>query len=158
MPRPADPVLSGWHAVNCIREWRGDTHWALVVAAGLTGVEASIVHNAWLGYEPDWLPTSRGTDAADLAAGWSSLEAKRLAEHGAVNEAGVAQRQRLEDDTDRLTSLPWELLGADEADRFAADFEPPCQLLLTRVDVTAGPNYQPGSRIRPADSQTDRPR
>lgn len=36
LPRPDDPLLSGWHAVNCIREWRGDTHWALVVAAGLT--------------------------------------------------------------------------------------------------------------------------
>ena len=60
MPRPTDHVLAGWHAVNCLREWRGDTHWALVVAAGLTGVEASIVHNAWLGYEPDWLPKSRG--------------------------------------------------------------------------------------------------
>ncbi len=35
MPRPADPLLSGWHAVTCLREWRGDTHWALVVAAGL---------------------------------------------------------------------------------------------------------------------------
>jgi hypothetical protein len=51
MPRPEDPLLSGWHAVNCLREWRGDTHWAVVVAAGLTHPEASIVHNAWLGYE-----------------------------------------------------------------------------------------------------------
>jgi hypothetical protein len=48
MPRPNVPLLSGWHAVNCIREWRGDTHWALVAAAGLTGIEASILHNAWL--------------------------------------------------------------------------------------------------------------
>ena len=61
MPRPADPALSGWHAVNCLREWRGDTHWALVVAAGLTHAEASILHNAWLGYEDDWLARSRGT-------------------------------------------------------------------------------------------------
>ena len=60
MPRPDDPLLSGWHAVNCLREWRGDTHWALVVAAGLTGVEASCLHNAWLGYEPDWLPDVTG--------------------------------------------------------------------------------------------------
>jgi hypothetical protein len=148
MPRPTHPVLSGWHAVNCLREWRGDTHWALVVAAGLTGVEASIVHNAWLGYEPDWLPTSRGTDPADLAAGWASLEARGLADRGRVTEAGITLRQAVEDDTDRLTTLPWELLGLEEAERFAADFEPPCELLLARVDVTAGPNYQPASRLR----------
>ena len=79
MPRPDDPLLSGWHAVNCLREWRGDTHWALVVAAGLTGVEASCLHNAWLGYEPDWLPTSRGSNPDEIAEGWAGLEAKGLA-------------------------------------------------------------------------------
>ena len=31
-PRPDDPLLSAWLAVNCIREWRGDTHWAIHVA------------------------------------------------------------------------------------------------------------------------------
>jgi hypothetical protein len=148
MPRPSDPVLSGWHAVNCLREWRGDTHWALVVAAGLTGVEASIIHNAWLGYERDWLATSRGTDPADLAAAWASLEARGLVVDDAGTAEGVALRQRSEDDTDRLTTRPWELLGPQEAARFAEDLEPPCELLLRRVDVTAGPNYQPGSRLR----------
>ena len=73
MPRPSDPLLSGWHAVNCLREWRGDTHWAVVVAAGLTHAEASILHNAWLGYEPDWLPRSRGTSDTDLDDGWERL-------------------------------------------------------------------------------------
>jgi hypothetical protein len=148
MPRASDPVLSGWHAVNCLREWRGDTHWALVAAAGLDGVEASIVHNAWLGYEPDWLPTSRGTDPADLAAGWASLEGKGLAIAGTVTPEGVALRQRLEDDTDRLTTQPWERLGREASTRFATDFEPPCAALLARVDLTAGVNYQPASRIR----------
>ncbi len=148
VPRPTDPVLSGWHAVNCLREWRGDTHWALVAAAGLTGVEASILHNAWLGYERDWLATSRGTDPADLAAGWRSLEARGLVAGGEVTPEGVALRQRIEDDTDRLTTLPWQLLGPDEATRFPEEFEPPCQALLARVDLTAGPNYQPGSRVR----------
>ena len=149
MPRPVDPVLSGWHAVNCLREWRGDTHWALVAAAGLTGVEASILHNAWLGYEPDWLPTSRGTDPADLDAGWRSLGERGLADGRRVLEAGVALRQRLEDETDRLTTLPWRLLGRPATDAFPEAFEGPCERLLQRVDVTAGPNYQPASRLRP---------
>ena len=148
MPRPADPVLSGWHAVNCLREWRGDTHWALVVAAGLTGTEASIVHNAWLGYETDWLPTSRGTDPAELASAWRTLEAKGLAADGAVTDEGVALRQKIEDETDRLTTRPWEQVGPEESERFARDLEPPCEALLARVDLTAGVNYQPASRIR----------
>jgi hypothetical protein len=147
MARSEDPLLAGWHAVNCLREWRGDTHWALVVAAGLTHAEASILHNAWLGYEADWIPKSRGTTDADLAAGWASLRARGLADGDTVNGDGLALRRRIEDDTDRLTTLPWELLGEERSMWFAESFEPPCELLLHRVDVTAGPNYQPASRL-----------
>jgi helix-turn-helix protein len=148
MPRPDDPLLSGWHAVNCLREWRGDLHWALVAAAGLDGVEASVVHNAWLGYERDWLPASRGTDPAALERAWESLERRGLVRDGEGTAEGIALRQRLEDDTDRLSTRPWELLGEERSRQFALDFEPPCEALLRRVDITAGPNYQPASRVR----------
>jgi hypothetical protein len=148
MPRPADPVLSGWHAVNCVREWRGDTHWALVAAAGLSGAEASIIHNAWVGYEKDWLAVSRGSSPEDIAAAWSSLEGRGLAADGEVTRAGVDLRRRIEDETDRLTVAPWTLLGEAASVKFAEDFEPACEQLLKRVDITAGPNYQPASRLR----------
>ena len=147
MERPSDPVLSGWHAVNCIREWRGDTHWAIVAAAGLSSPEASILHNAWVGYEKDWMPTSRGTTPEETTEGWSLLEARGLAVDGEVNEEGVDLRQNIEDETDRLTALPWTLLGESRSIQFAEDFEPSCEQLLERVDITAGPNYQPASRI-----------
>ena len=148
VPRPSDPLLSGWHAVNCLREWRGDTHWALVVAAGLTHAEASILHNAWLGYEDDWLARSRGTSPEDLENGWRALEAKGLAVGRSVTPDGMALRQQIEIDTDRRTTLPWELLGEARSIEFAERFEPPCEVLLRRVDETAGPNYQPASRVR----------
>ena len=148
LPRPDDPLLSGWHAVNAIREWRGDTHWAVAVAAGLDHAEASILHNAWMGYETDWMPRSRGTDPAAIDAGWAALEAKGLATGREVLAEGVALRQRIEDDTDRLTTLVWELLGEERSRWFAEAFEPPCERLLARVDETAGPNYQPASRRR----------
>jgi hypothetical protein len=152
VPRPADPLLSGWHALNCIREWRGDTHWALVVAAGLTHPEASILHNAHMDYETDWMPTSRGATPEEIAAGWVALAGKGLVEidgdQRRVLPEGLALRQRIEDDSDRLTTLPWELLGVARSEWFAEVFEPPCELLLARVDVTAGSNYQPASRLR----------
>jgi hypothetical protein len=150
VPRPTDALLSGWHAVNCLREWRGDTHWALVVTAGLTHPEASILHNAWLGYEDGWLARSRGTSPEDIDAGWHALEAKGLAVDRVVTDEGVGLRQRIEDDTDRHTSLPWQLLGEARSIEFAERFEPSCELLLHRVDETAGPNYQPASRMRSA--------
>jgi hypothetical protein len=148
MPRPDDAVLSGWHAVNCLREWRGDLHWALVAAAGLDGVEASILHNAWLGYERDWLPKSRGSSPDEVARAWSTLEQRGLVRAGEVTTEGVALRQHIEDETDRLSTTPWEGLGERASSQFATDFEPPCEALLHRVDVTAGPNYQPASRMR----------
>ncbi len=129
--------------MNCLREWRGDLHWALVTAAGLDGVEASILHNAWLGYERDWLAKSRGSAPGEIACGWQALEARGLVSDGEVNGEGIALRRHIEDETDRLGTMPWELLGEAAAVQFAIDFEPPCELLLRRVDETAGPNYQP---------------
>lgn len=153
MPRPADPLLSGWHAVNCVREWRGDTHWAVVAAASLTGVEASVLHNAWLDYDRDWLPKSRGSTPDEIEAARQGLSAKGLVTHdGAATPEGIALRQYIEDETDRLTTIPWERLGETASVRFAEDFEPPCKLLLRRVDETAGPNYQPASRLRTKDA------
>ena len=147
--RSDDPLLDGWHAVNCLREWRGDTHWALVAAAGLTGVEASILHNEWLGYERDWLPVSRGSTPEQIASAWASLRARGLASEDGVTLAGLELRQHVEDETDRISALPWQLLGAERSQWFAERFEPPCELLLARVDETAGTNYQPASRIHP---------
>lgn len=148
LPRPSDPVLAGWHAVNCLREWRGDTHWALVAASGLSGIAASILHNAWLGYADGWLPTSRGSSPVEIDQGWEELERIGLAVDRQVTPEGVALRQRLEEETDRLCAPAWAALGEPLAHRFAERFEPPCEVLLARVDETAGPNYQPASRIR----------
>ncbi len=147
MQRPNDALLSGWHAINCLREWRGDTHWAVVVGAGLTHAEASILHNAWLGYETDWLAESRGTSPDELERGWEQLSQRGLATERTVNSKGLALRQNIEDDSNRLTTMPWELLGSGLSHEFAERFEPPCVKLLKRVDVTAGTNYQPASRI-----------
>ena len=119
-----------------------------MVAAGLTHPEASILHNAWLGYERDWLATSRGATPEEIAAGWASLAGRGLVDGDEVTAEGVALRQQIEDDTDRLTVRPWQLLGEARSVEFAELLEPPCVDLLVRVDQTAGPNYQPASRIR----------
>jgi hypothetical protein len=148
LPIPDDPVLSGWHAINFLREWRGDTHWDLVTTLNLTGGEASILHNAWLGYDGDWLSLSRGNTPEAIDAAWEGLHHKGLARDRSVTAEGIALRQHLEDETDRLGALPWQLLGVNRAQEFATVFEPPCELLLRRVDETAGVRYQPASRIR----------
>ena len=148
-PRPADPVLSAWLAVNCIREWRGDTHWALQITDGLSTTAAGVLDGAWRSYEDGWLPRSRGADDEAIAAAVAELEQRGLAEGGRVDAAGVEHRQRLEDRLDELTVVPWRLLGADRCRRFLDLVEPVGDRLMARVDATAGPNWMPAGRVRP---------
>jgi len=146
--RSDDPVMRGWHAINIIREWRGDTHWGLVAEHNLSGAEASTLHNAWLRYDNEWLSRSRGIDDDAIRQALIALEVRGFASRGVVNDRGLAFRQHLENETDRRCVLPWQLLGYEDTELLAERLEPPCEALLRRVDITAGERYQPASRIR----------
>jgi hypothetical protein len=146
-PRPdGDELLSAWLAVNCIREWRGDTHWAIQVADDLSGTASGILDGAWRDYDDDWLPRSRGSDDAAIEAAIVELEARGLATDGAVNDAGITHRQELEDRLDRIGSLPWRLLGEERSERLVEVIEPFAERLMARIDATAGPNWMPAGR------------
>jgi hypothetical protein len=148
-PRPSDdPLLSAWLAVNCIREWRGDTHWAIQIAEDISGTAAGILDGAWRNYEGDWLARSRGADDAALDTGWAELEARGLASGGAVEQTGLDYRQDLEDRLDDLSSAAWRLLGEDATRRFIELIEPVGGRLVERIDLTAGPNWMPAARDR----------
>ena len=149
-PRPDDPLLSAWLAINCIREWRGDTHWGLHVAEDIDGPMAGILDNAWRSYERDWIPRSRGADDAALASSYGELERRGLATDGEVNEVGVRFRHDLEDRLDRLTVPGWKSLGADRTLQFIDLIEPVSDRFIDRVDATAGTNWLPAGRIRPS--------
>jgi hypothetical protein len=151
-PRPDDPMLSAWLALNCIREWRGDTHWAMQIADGLSGTASGVLDGAWRSYQGDWLPRSRGADDAALATAYAELERRGLATDGAVDERGIAHRQSLEDQLDDLTITPWQLLGEPLTRRLLELVEPVGARLVERIDVTAGPNWMPAARDRPAAS------
>lgn len=147
-----DPAVSAWLALNCIREWRGDTHWAVVAAHGLSGVEAGLLHDAYMGYPGEWLPRSRGADDTMLAMAWESLLAKGLAERDGevqrVNTAGLELREAIERRTDELCATSWNLVGHALTTRFCELVEPVGQRLLDHIDRTAGPNWMPAARER----------
>lgn len=147
IPRGDDPVMRGWHAINVIREWRGDTHWGLIAEHNLSGAEASTLHNAWLRYDNEWLSRSRGISDESIEQSFVMLEQRGLASDGVVNQRGIAFRQHIENETDRRCTLPWQLLGYDTTHTLAERLESPCELLLRRVDITAGERYQPASRM-----------
>jgi hypothetical protein len=154
-PRPDDLLLSAWLAVNCIREWRGDTHFAILAAEDLSGAQAGLLHNAMLNYPDGWIPRSRGVDDAALAEAMADLEARGLATDGRVNAAGLALRDEIEARTDRLSTRAWQRLGAARTEQFLDLVEPVGARLLARVDDTAGPDWMPAARVRRTDPTLD---
>ncbi len=146
-PRPDDRLVSAWLAVNCIREWRGDTHFAILASEDISRVQAGILHDAHLNYG-GWIAQSRGADEAALAKAFGDLECRGLAESGAVNAAGLALRERIEARTDELCARAWRALGESETVRYVNLVEPVGERLLARIDETAGPNWMPAARTR----------
>jgi hypothetical protein len=144
----SDPVLSAWLAVNCIREWRGDTHFAILAAEDISATQAGILHNATLNYPKDWIPRSRGSDDTALAEALADLEARGLATEGEINAAGLELRQRIEDRTDELSEKAWRLLGEERTLEFLALVEPVGDRLVARIDETAGTEWMPAARTR----------
>jgi hypothetical protein len=148
-PRVDDPVVSAWLAVNCIREWRGDTHFAILTSEDISRVQAGILHDAHLNYG-GWIAQSRGADEAAMRAAMDDLESRGLAENGAVNASGLAVRELIEDRTNELCSRVWKSVGESETLAFLRLVEPIGERLLKRIDDTAGPNWMPAARERRA--------
>jgi hypothetical protein len=145
---PERPALSAWLAVNAIREWRGDTHWAMLAAEDLSGTEAGLLHDAYLGYPGDWIPRSRGSDDAALDEGWLRLTRRGLATDGRVNGTGLELRERIEARTDELCERAWRRLGEERTRAFIDAVAPHEAALLARIDATAGPMWMPAARDR----------
>lgn len=150
--RPDDPVLSAWLAANCLRELRGDNHWALCAANDLDGVEVGLLHAVMVDEDEyggqEWIARSRGHDDDAIAAGWARLTAKGLADGHRLNDAGRSFRLDLERRTDAATAPAWAAVGVDATTAFCDAVEPYHDTLLTRINATAGPRWMPAMRHR----------
>jgi hypothetical protein len=140
-------VVRAWLAVNCIREWRGDTHFAILAAEDISRVQAGILHDAHLNYG-GWIARSRGADDAALSVAFADLEVRGLAHDGVVNDQGLALRERIERRTDDLCARVWASLGESTTREYLDLVEPVGPTLLKRIDDTAGPDWMPAARER----------
>lgn len=145
-PRTDDELVSAWLALNCIREWRGDTHFAILAANDLSGVEAGLLHDAFLGYPGEWIPRSRGADDAQITEALERLAARGFVTDGKVNMAGLALREEIERETDRQSELAWRNLGVETTTKLCEMIEPHAATFLARIDATAGENWMPAAR------------
>ena len=113
LPVPEEPHLALWHAATLLREHRGDCHLTALTVAGLSGIEALVLHNA-----TGTAPTSalfmrtRGWSAQQWGEARDRLRERGLLdEAGDLTETGAALRAEAEAFTDRLDAAPYDHLG-----------------------------------------------
>jgi hypothetical protein len=137
-PSESDPHLTLWHAQTLLREFRGDGHVAALVAAGLTGVESLVVHQATGVLPPGSLRVSRAWSEAEWAAAEGQVRERGwLAADGSLTESGAAAREAVEALTDELALPCWELLGDGRCARLRQLVRPWSTLIADQVFARA---------------------
>jgi hypothetical protein len=111
---PDEPHLILWHAQTLLREYRGDGHVAALTTAGLSGIEALVIHAATGEVPAEALRTTRGWSDEQWAAGIESVRSRGWLDDGDelhLSASGVTHRQQIEGATDRLAVDAYSALG-----------------------------------------------
>jgi helix-turn-helix protein len=125
LPVPEEPVARLWHAATLLREHRGDGHTVALVAEGVGGTEAHVLHALSVGMPAKEFGRVGHLPAAQLTAVIDGMRARGLVgPDGWLTDAGRATKERVEALTDRLAEAPYDALSASELDRLVADLEP----------------------------------
>ena len=111
---PTQPHMVLWHGVSIVREHRGDGHFTVCAAGGLSGLEALVTFTATgTGYVQPVARESRGWSVERWAGAEAGLRERGLLDaSGALTDQGWALRARVESDTDVLGHAPWASIGA----------------------------------------------
>jgi hypothetical protein len=117
-PWPDEPLLQVWHGATLLREHRGDGHVAVLVTAGLSGLEALVTHTlTGRGFTEAGAKATRGWRDEEWAACCDRLAARGLVDDAGLTDEGRELRARIEQDTDAASAAPWEHLGAERTGR-----------------------------------------
>ena len=132
---PEAPHLQLWHAITLLREFRGDGHIAALVADGLSGLQAAVLHVAQgdMWSRRALQATRVYSDEEWEAAVAELVERGWLAADGSFTELGRQRRQAVEDLTDELALPAWQHLGEVGCLRLAELTRP-----LSRLVIASG--------------------
>ncbi|MFG1995461.1 hypothetical protein ACGFJ7_36350 [Actinoplanes sp. NPDC048988] len=135
LPWPDEPHLVLWHAQTLLREFRGDGHVAALLAAGIGGLEALVLHVASGDMDERFLRLSRGWGRDHWAGAAEALKIRGLIaeDSGVLTDAGRELRAEVEAVTDRLAQPAYDAIGTDACVRLAELTRP-----LSRTLVKAG--------------------
>jgi hypothetical protein len=112
LPRPERAHLALWQACTTLREHRGDGHVAVLVARGLTPVQAHLIKAATGEAEAEVLQEARRFDHESWQGGLAELrEAGLIEAHHRLTVAGRDLHADVERATDAAAASPWRHLG-----------------------------------------------
>ena len=112
-PQPQDPHAALWHTATVLRECRGDSHLAACVAAGLTGLEANLLTELWVGYPPEAYTGTRAWSSEAMADAQTALRSRGLVTDDGLSAPGRALREQVEEQTDLAMAPVVTALGGD---------------------------------------------
>jgi hypothetical protein len=134
LPWPDRPHLVLFHAQMLLREFRGDGHIAALLANGISGLDAIVMHAASGEIDPRFLRGTRGWSREQWAEAEDDLRRSGLLDaEGRLTEAGVALRAHVEDRTDQVAEVAYRAIGEEGCRRLAELTRP-----LSRTIVKGG--------------------
>lgn len=113
LPMPDEAVGRMWRLGDMLREHRGDAHIAAAAAAGFDGCQLQVLTERCAGMPPRSYAAGRGWDPSQLSAAEQRLQRRGLLDDGRPTEEGLAEREALEAETDRLGASAVDALGDD---------------------------------------------
>ena len=131
---PAGALAAAWWLGDCLREYRGDSHNAGWISAGLTAVEIGLLTELWWGIPMHSYVRTRAWTDTDVAEAIENLESSGYIAGGAFTEAGRAFRSDIEVATD--------LQMKDALSAMGKDFDEVCRILTNwSTEVRRGHGY-----------------
>lgn len=122
---PEEPVARLWHATTLLREHRGDSHIAVLMAHDIGGIECHALLATTFGLTLETFGRTHHLPKEQLVRVASGLVERGLLDgDGALTDAGRETRQSIEELTDTLATAPYLELNADELDELIAGLEP----------------------------------
>ncbi len=106
LPWPDEPLAALWQATTLLREHRGDTHTAVLSAAGVTGRESNVLHAASGAIGRDYIARTRDYDDEEWQLCERQLAARGLlTDDGTLTAAGQDVKEHIESSDRRAVGV-----------------------------------------------------
>lgn len=112
-PVPDSDLGACWHFGDMLREFRGDSHTAAWIAAGLDATEIGLLTELFWGLPLKSYSRTRGWNEDDYAAALDRLQSRGLVADGGFTDQGRALREGVEVATDEQMRGAMQAIGDD---------------------------------------------